>query len=188
MPPAADSPPADSPFAPSYKIGFGPPTASPPSVERLALPVGAAGNSSRRATGDGTLAAPISLEERPIRTAAAEADAREAAARGKGGAAKGGGAKGAAVPLVASGRLRHDATPPLVASPDRAMATDIICDYRQLVWTDGGRSLPPGVNAAKLEAHLSDEQFAQVLGVSRQMFYAMSMVEQMRLKQDVGLF
>ena len=49
-------------------------------------------------------------------------------------------------------------------------------------------TLPPGVNAAKLEAHLSEGQFEQVLGMGRAEFYAMSKVEQMRCKQEVGLF
>ena len=36
--------------------------------------------------------------------------------------------------------------------------------------------------------HLSNPQFKEVLGMARPQFYAMTMVEQMRLKQDVGLF
>ena len=65
---------------------------------------------------------------------------------------------------------------------------EVIVDYQQLVWSDEGRQLPPGVNAAKLEAHLSDGQFEQVLGMGRVEFYAMTKVEQMRCKQEVGLF
>ena len=45
-----------------------------------------------------------------------------------------------------------------------------------------------GVNVAKLEAHLSESQFEEVLGMGRTQFYTMSKVEQMRIKQDVGLF
>ena len=65
---------------------------------------------------------------------------------------------------------------------------EVIYDYRKLVWSDEGRQLPPGVNAAKLEAHLSDGQFEEVLGMGRTKFYAMTKVEQMRCKQEVGLF
>ena len=62
-------------------------------------------------------------------------------------------------------------------------------EYRQLIWNDEGRrQLPPGVNVAKLEAHLSDIQFRQVLGMDRANFYAMTKMEQMRIKQDTGLF
>jgi hypothetical protein len=61
-------------------------------------------------------------------------------------------------------------------------------DYRQLMWSDEGRVLPPGVNVAKLEAHLSATQFRDVLGMGRPQFYAMTKVEQMRLKKDCGLF
>ena len=64
----------------------------------------------------------------------------------------------------------------------------LIVDYHQLVWTESGRHLPPGVNGAKLEAHLSEAQFVQVLGMGRHQFYALSKVDQMRVKQDVGLF
>ena len=46
----------------------------------------------------------------------------------------------------------------------------------------------PGVNAAKLESHLSEAQFAEVLGMGRGDFYSLSKMEQMRIKQDVGLF
>ena len=48
--------------------------------------------------------------------------------------------------------------------------------------------MPPGVNAAKLEAHLSEGQFVEVMGMEKQQFYNLSKVEQMRIKQDVGLF
>lgn len=65
---------------------------------------------------------------------------------------------------------------------------EVVLDYYQLVWSDEGRQLPPGVNAAKLEAHLSEGQFEQVLGMGRAEFYSMSKVEQMRCKQEVGLF
>jgi hypothetical protein len=62
-------------------------------------------------------------------------------------------------------------------------------EYRQLIWNDEGRrQLPPGVNVAKLEAHLSDVQFRQVLGMDRANFYAMTKMDQMRIKQDTGLF
>ena len=37
-------------------------------------------------------------------------------------------------------------------------------------------------------AHLSDSQFVEVLGMARPQFYAMTKVEQMRIKQEVGLF
>lgn len=65
---------------------------------------------------------------------------------------------------------------------------EVVYDYKRLVWSDDGRHLPPGVNAAKLEAHLSESQFEEVLGMGRTQFYALSKVEQMRCKQDVGLF
>ena len=68
------------------------------------------------------------------------------------------------------------------------MPENVVVDYHQLVWSDVGRQLPPGVNAAKLEAHLSETEFEQVFGMLRSQFYAMSKVEQMRCKQDVGLF
>ena len=41
---------------------------------------------------------------------------------------------------------------------------------------------------AKLEAHLSESQFEQVLGMARHTFYELTKMEQMRIKQDVGLF
>ena len=41
---------------------------------------------------------------------------------------------------------------------------------------------------ANLEAHLSATQFRDVLGMGRPQFYAMTKVEQMRLKKDCGLF
>ena len=59
---------------------------------------------------------------------------------------------------------------------------------KRLVWSEEGRQLPPGVNAAKLETHLSEVQFVKVLGIARSDFYELSKVEQMRIKQDVGLF
>ena len=65
---------------------------------------------------------------------------------------------------------------------------EVIVDYTRLVWSDEGRHLPPGVNAAKLEAHLSEGQFVEVMGMEKQQFYNLSKVEQMRIKQDVGLF
>lgn len=59
---------------------------------------------------------------------------------------------------------------------------------RVLVWGDEGRQLPAGVNLAKLEMHLSHAQFAEVLGMDRARFYALSRQDQMRRKQEVGLF
>ena len=56
------------------------------------------------------------------------------------------------------------------------------------MWSDEGRQLPVGVNVAKLETHLSAAQFEEVLGMQRPQFYAMTKVEQMRIKQEVGLF
>ena len=77
---------------------------------------------------------------------------------------------------------------PKVAAEPAEQRAEVVLDYQQLVWTDEGRQLPPGVNAAKLEAHLSEGQFEQVLGMGRAEFYAMTKVEQMRCKQEVGLF
>ena len=76
--------------------------------------------------------------------------------------------------------LRSQRSPP---------AVEAVYDYSRLVWSDsGGRLLPAGVNVNRLEAHLSDGQFREVLGVDRSQFYAMTIVEQMRVKQEVGLF
>ena len=72
--------------------------------------------------------------------------------------------------------------------PPHVRPDELVLDYSQLVWSDEGRQLPPGVNAAKLEAHLSAAQFVEVLGMARDDFYTLSKVEQMRIKQDVGLF
>ena len=80
------------------------------------------------------------------------------------------------------------ATRSKVGAEPAAEHSELVLDYQQLVWSDEGRQLPPGVNAAKLEAHLSEGQFQQVLGMGRAEFYAMSKVEQMRCKQEVGLF
>ena len=80
------------------------------------------------------------------------------------------------------------ATRSKVGAEPAAEHSEVVLDYQQLVWSDEGRQLPPGVNAAKLEAHLSEGQFQQVLGMGRAEFYAMSKVEQMRCKQEVGLF
>ena len=58
-----------------------------------------------------------------------------------------------------------------------------------LPWSDDApRQLPAGVNANKLERHLSELQFTEVLGMQRAQFYEMPMREQMRIKQEVGLF
>ena len=51
-----------------------------------------------------------------------------------------------------------------------------------------GRNLPAGVNAAKLEVYLSEPQFRDVLGMGRAQFYALDRADQMRIKQEVGLF
>tara|TARA_B110001452_G_scaffold242266_1_gene224945 strand:- start:113 stop:805 length:693 start_codon:yes stop_codon:yes gene_type:complete len=61
-------------------------------------------------------------------------------------------------------------------------------DYRQLVWNDAGRKLPPGANVTKLEMHLSEQQFVEVIGMTRPEFYGVSVGEQMRIKQNCGLF
>ena len=63
-----------------------------------------------------------------------------------------------------------------------------IFDYRQLVWNDAGRKLPPGANVTKLETHLSEQQFVEVIGMTRPEFYGVSVGEQMRIKQNCGLF
>ena len=66
---------------------------------------------------------------------------------------------------------------------------EVVLDYQQLVWSDEGRQLPPGVNAAKLEAHLSDPQFEQVLGMGRAEFYQMSKVEQDTfISENMGMY
>jgi len=75
----------------------------------------------------------------------------------------------------------------LDAAPSNGEGVAVL-DYRRLIWSDEGRQLPPGVNVAKLEAHLSESQFEQVLGMARPAFYAMTKMEQMRMKQDAGLF
>ena len=77
---------------------------------------------------------------------------------------------------------------PLASHPNRETDGEVVVDYRKLVWSDEGRVLPPGVNVAKLEAHLAEGQFEEVLGMGRPQFYAMTKVEQMRCKQEVGLF
>ena len=76
----------------------------------------------------------------------------------------------------------------MALEPMGGASEEIIFDYKRLVWSEEGRQLPPGVNAAKLETHLSEEQFVKVLGIARNDFYQLSKVEQMRIKQDVGLF
>ena len=63
--------------------------------------------------------------------------------------------------------------------------SEAVYDYSRLVWSDDAPAAA-GANANRLEAHLSDGQFREVLGVDRYQFYALSVVEQMRVKQ-VGL-
>lgn len=177
----ASSPTDSSPFAPSYKIGFEPPSASPPlntsppprSTRSTPPHVSGAGGAvggdfSPHQAPTASHTSPPSAEARNTRRTSHEG--RLAAARAE-----------ASNPFAPSYKL--GAEDPGDAEPDL-----FIVDYHRLVWRDGGRQLPPGVNAAKLEGHLSDLQFAQVLGMARQQFYGMPIVEQMRLKQNVGLF
>ena len=85
-------------------------------------------------------------------------------------------------------------TPPAPTAPHAAPRPPELyrpttpCARRLLVWSDEGRQLPPGVNAAQLETYLSTSQFAEVLGMDRPRFYALSRQDQMRCKQSVGLF
>jgi hypothetical protein len=49
------------------------------------------------------------------------------------------------------------------------------------------RPVPAHLNKANLEAHLSDEEFAQVLGMSRSDFYNLRTWKQSQVKRKVGL-
>jgi len=49
------------------------------------------------------------------------------------------------------------------------------------------KSLPKGVNRKKLEWHLSDEEFEQVMGCDKGTYASMAGFQQLRLKMKAGL-
>ena len=138
----------------------------------------------------------------PVTNGAANGGAANGAANGgaKSPPLVGGASAAAVTPPSNERRPSNEAPPPdedsnpfatrvkVAAEPADERAEGVVLDYTQLVWSDQGRVLPMGVNAAKLEAHLSEAQFVEVLGHRRADFYTLSKVEQMRIKQDVGLF
>lgn len=50
------------------------------------------------------------------------------------------------------------------------------------------RPLPDGVDPTKLEVYLSNEHFAELLGMSREEFNTIPVWRQCKIKQQAGLF
>ena len=92
---------------------------------------------------------------------------------------------GARAPRVATSPR---VAPAAAAGGGGASPAKEVYDIKRLIWGEGGRTLPPGVNPGKLEAYLSDAQFAEVLGMPRPQFGALSAADQMHIKRNVGLF
>ena len=86
------------------------------------------------------------------------------------------------------GYLARVATPASAGVGGGAPPAKEVYDIKRVIWGEGGRTLPPGVNPGKLEAYLSDAQFAEVLGMPRPQFGALSAADQMHIKRNVGLF
>lgn len=167
------------PFAPSYKVGFDVSASLTDATQSTHAPAASCGSTAMLTTGV------VLGSDSPLVNLASDA-------AGTVGGAAGSAAGGVVVGPFVTAREEVEPFGPrfTVATAELAggMPENVVVDYHQLVWSDVGRQLPPGVNAAKLEAHLSETEFEQVFGMLRSQFYAMSKVEQMRCKQDVGLF
>lgn len=56
--------------------------------------------------------------------------------------------------------------------------------YEELMEDD----LPEGVDAKRLESYLDDEEFEEIMEISREEFYKLPQWKQDKIKQQVGLF